>query len=164
MSPSIKDQFEKIKLTYQHKTPAKDRPDISNPQEAYHQLMRSWDQGEIDLIEEVKLLLLDRSSRLMSIYSLCRGGMDKDNLTLDPKVIYAAALIRKAHQIVLAQNYPGGVFDPSYLDNGQINQLSEGGFILDIPLIDYMVVTPDGYYSHLKDARKGFTQIPPSPQ
>ena len=30
--------------------------------------------GEIDLIEETKLLLLDRSNRLMSIYPLSKGG------------------------------------------------------------------------------------------
>ena len=160
MSTSITPQFEKVRLVYDNKIPAHQRLDMSTSDQAYQILMQDWDHGQLDLIEETKLLLLDRSSRLMSICPLSKGGMDGDNIVIDPKIVFTAALIRKAHQIIIVQNYPGGEFRPSFIDHGMVKQLSEGGFILDIPMIDYMVVTPQGYYSFIRDEERGFVQAP----
>lgn len=147
MTSSIKSEFEKVKLVYQNKVKAQDRPQTLDRGRLYQALLEDWDEGEIDLIQEVKLLLLDREGRVMSIYSLSKGGMDMDQPPLDPKVIFAAALTRRAHEFMLVQNYPGGEFKPSYLDYQQIAQIAKGGEILDLPLTDYMVITPEGYYS-----------------
>ena len=160
MSSSLTSQFEKITLTYSHQTPAHERPDASDPDQVYKLLIEGWAPGELDFIEEIKLLLLDRSGRLMSIYPLAKGGMDTDNLPHDPKVIFAAALVSKAHQIIIARNYPGGTFHPDYLDESMIEQLAMAGQILDLPMLDYMVVTPQGYYSHM---RGGSNQLAASP-
>ena len=47
MSPFIRKDFEKVKLVYEHKTPAKDRPDVSDLAKVYDILMQTWDRGKL---------------------------------------------------------------------------------------------------------------------
>ena len=47
MSPFLRKYFEKVKLVYEHKTTAKDRPDVSDPAKAYDILMQAWDRGKL---------------------------------------------------------------------------------------------------------------------
>jgi len=66
--------FEEVRLVYHNRTKAIDRPDVRNSEEAYEILLKNWDMGQIDLLEECKLLLLDNNMKLMSIASISKGG------------------------------------------------------------------------------------------
>jgi DNA repair protein RadC len=59
-----------IDIVYRRKINVKlsDRPKISTGADAYKVLFHYWDLEKIDLIEEFKVLFLNRSNRVLQIY------------------------------------------------------------------------------------------------
>ena len=123
-------RFEEVQLIYRNKTRAKDRVKIKCAAEAYSVLKRHWDQNQIELIEEVKMLLMDRDNSMMSIADISKGGMA--GVTVDAKVVFVTALKRRAHSIILAHNHPSGQLKPSRQDIQLTKRLVEAGQTLDL--------------------------------
>lgn len=66
-----------------------------------------------------------------------------------PREIYRVAIHRAvAGGIILAHNHPSGNLTPSDHDNELTRRIKAAGKILDIPLIDHVIFTDDGYYSY----------------
>ena len=146
---SLSTKFEEVKLVYHNKTRAADRPQVKSAWEAYKILRASWDMGQINLLEECKALLLDRKSRLMSIASISKGGMS--GTYIDPKIVFAIALKRRAHRIILAHNHPSGDLRPSDADIELTRELIVSGHALQLPLEDHLIITEDYYCSIFSD-------------
>lgn len=138
-------QFEEVKLTYQSKVKAKDRPKVTKPQDAYDILLKSWDKGQIEIIEECKALFLDRANRVMSIASISKGGFSET--LVDIRHVFAIALKRRAHGIILAHNHPSGSTKPSQADIKLTKLFMNAGELMRIPIEDHLIITPDEYYS-----------------
>lgn len=142
-------QFEEVQLVYRNKTPASQRPKIITPQDAYSILRRSWDLGQINLMEEAKMLMLDCQMGLMSIASISKGGLTET--IVDPRIVFSIALKRRAHRIVLAHNHPSGSLQPSYADIKLTQNFMKLGELLRIPVHDHLIVTEDSYCSLVSD-------------
>jgi len=56
------------------KIKASDRQQIKCSKDAFDIFMGSWDQDSIEHIEEFKLMLLNRSNKVLGISSLSKGG------------------------------------------------------------------------------------------
>ncbi len=95
--------------------------------------------------EEFWLLLLDRGLRLMDTVRVSSGGMH--GTVADPKLIFKAALDRRASAMILCHNHPSGQLRPSEEDIRLTKKLSEGGRLLEIAVQDHLIVTGNGYYS-----------------
>jgi DNA repair protein RadC len=67
---------------------------------------------------------------------------------VDPREVFATALIARASAIVLAHNHPSGDPEPSAQDVALTAQLSESGRLLGIKVLDHVVVG-DGAYASL---------------
>ncbi|MFY0601646.1 MAG: JAB domain-containing protein [Cyclobacteriaceae bacterium] len=143
----IPSKVEEVRLVYQSKTRANERPKVSSPKEAFNILMKAWDMDQIELLEECKVLLLDRSLRLMSVASISKGGVA--GTFVDPKIIFAMALKRRATGIILAHNHPSGNLKPSSVDIQLTRKFRAAGMILDIKVEDHLIVTPDRQYTSL---------------
>jgi DNA repair protein RadC len=63
-----------VKLIYRTKVKASDRPQIKCSKDAFDILMETWDLDSIEHTEEFKLLLLNRSNKVLGISSLSKGG------------------------------------------------------------------------------------------
>ena len=150
----LSDQFEEVKLVYYNKVAAKDRLQITQPQDAANILHTHWDKGQIGLVEESKLLLLDTQMRLMSIANLSFGGMTAT--LIDPRMVFAIALKRRAHRIILAHNHPSGTLHPSQADLTLTENFTELGKMLNIRLEDHLILTEDGYYSMTNQEQGGY--------
>ena len=144
-------RFEEVKLVYYNKVKAAERPTISEPHDAFHILIRHWDHAQINLIEECKVLLLDNKNRLMSIAQVSKGGMT--NTAVDPRVIFATALKRRAHAMILAHNHPSGGLDPSKSDLKLTETIDQIGKMLKIRLLDHLIITQEGFRSISTDAQ-----------
>jgi len=144
-SINLKQTFEEVKLVYSNKTKAADRQLVNTSNLAYEVLFESWDQDQIDLLEEFKMLLLDRSGRLMSIASISKGGMA--GTIVDPKVIFSIALKRRAHSLIIAHNHPSQNLKPSAADVNITHKLKSIGKSLNLEILDHLIVSSDGYYS-----------------
>ena len=142
---SLSTKFEEVRLIYLNRTKAKDRPEVRSPDAAYKILLNSWDKNQINLVEECKILLLDRSLRLMSIASVSKGGLS--GTVVDPRVIFSIALKRRASSIILSHNHPSGNLKPSEADLKLTSNLMKSGKLLQIPLNDHLIITPESYCS-----------------
>jgi DNA repair protein RadC len=76
-------------------------------------LLSLWNPGLMDLLEEFKILLLNRAGRVIGCYEVSQGGFA--GTVADPKVRFAVALKSCASSIVLAHNHPSGNLKPNQI-------------------------------------------------
>ena len=99
-------------------------------------------EDTIEFFEEAYLLLLDRANRVMGWYKVSQGGMA--GTVIDPKIIFATALKARANSIIIAHNHPSGQLRPSQADKDLTNKLFAAGKALDLPLLDHLILAPEG--------------------
>ncbi|MEM1324943.1 MAG: JAB domain-containing protein [Bacteroidota bacterium] len=148
MSYKIPMQVSEIQLTYNTKVKAKDRPKITESSDAYWVLESNW-SDQIALLEEFNVLFLDRSNRVMGLCRLSKGGIN--GTVVDVRLAFAAALKARASSIILAHNHPSGNVNPSRQDIEITRKFAQAGKLLDIPVIDHIILTPDDNYYSMAD-------------
>ena len=134
-----------IELIYRRKVKASERPKVASSHDAYELFRENWDDLKINLLEEFKVLLLDRNNHCMGIYTLSSGGVS--GTYVDAKLIFAMALKARSCQIIVAHNHPSGNLKPSQPDIKMTRKLVEAGKFLDLPVYDHIILTDEGYYS-----------------
>lgn len=138
-------KVEEVKLIYKSKVKADHRPIAMHPEQAYDIFIEHWDADQIELLEEVKALFLDRKCRVMSIASISKGGYDA--ALVDLRHVFAIAIKRRANGIILAHNHPSHELKPSQSDIQLTKQFIEAGKVLNIPIHDHIIVTPSTFSS-----------------
>ena len=105
-----------IDLVYTRKVSTKlsDRPAVSSSADACAILRQNWNNSKLEMLEEFKVLLLNRANRVLGILSASSGGIT--GTVADPRLILIAALKAAACFIVLAHNHPSGSVNPSNQD------------------------------------------------
>jgi DNA repair protein RadC len=135
-----------VTIAYRPKFKASLRPQVTTAEHAYQILLSHWDKDTIELLEEFKVMLLNRHNKVLGVATISTGGLDKT--VVDPKVVFAVALKAKASSIILAHNHPSGNINASMIDTQVTNKLKQGGRLLDINVSDHLIITKDGYYSY----------------
>lgn len=134
-----------VELVYKSKVKASQRPVVSASKEVYEVLRRNWDENKIELVEQFKVLLLNKGNKVIGIYEASTGGVT--GTVADPKVIFIAALKAAAGSIILAHNHPSGNLKPSRADIELTKKIKFGGDLLDITVLDHLIITDEAYYS-----------------
>lgn len=134
-----------IELKYSVDYKITDRPKINSSEDAYTILMDQWDLGKISLLEEFKIILLNRGNRVLGITNISQGGVS--GTVADPKLIFGTALKAAASYLILVHNHPSGNLRPSTEDIRLTKKLAEGGKLLDIQVVDHLIVTKDAFFS-----------------
>jgi len=96
-------------------------------------------------VEQVYLLLLNRSNGLIKKQRVSQGGTTAS--VVDPKVVFRFALEQGAHSLILIHNHPSGNLQPSDADKRLTQRLQKVGIELEIPLVDHLIFTDQGYFS-----------------
>lgn len=138
-------QVTEIELLYRNKISASSRPKIRTSDEAYRMLLDNWDMDKIELQEQFKLLLLDRNNGCIGISTLSTGGISQ--CVVDLKLAFATAIKASASCMILSHNHPSGNTKPSEADKTITCRFNEVGKILDLPILDHLIITRDGYSS-----------------
>ncbi|MFB5946397.1 JAB domain-containing protein [Albibacterium profundi] len=138
-------QVSEINLTYQPKFKASERPQISSSKDAFDVLYNNWDLGKIQMLEQFKIILLNRANKVIGIFQVSSGGIA--GTVADPKLIFAVALKACASSIVLSHNHPSGNLKPSPQDVELTKKIVTAGNYLDIRVLDHVIVTKDSYFS-----------------
>lgn len=138
-------QVSEISVSYRPKFKASERPNISSSKDCYNILSQSWDCNKIELLEQFKIMLLNRANRVLGIYEVSSGGMA--GTVADPKLIFSIALKACATSIILAHNHPSGNLKPSQADINLTRKMKDGGNLLDIVVLDHLIITSESYYS-----------------
>ncbi len=95
--------------------------------------------------EEFWIVLLNRANKVINTLKISQGGVA--GTVIDPKIIMKAALDQLASSIILCHNHPSGNKQPSQQDISITKKLKEAGKVMDIPVLDHLIVTDNGYYS-----------------
>ena len=134
-----------VELVYKTKVKASERPHIRTSKECYDLLKQIWNKNRIDMLEEFKVLLLNRAGRVMGVYEASSGGIS--GTTADPRLILAAAIKSLAVSVILSHNHPSGNLIPSTADEQLTYKIKEAANFHDIKVADHIIITSEGYYS-----------------
>lgn len=140
-----------IKLSYSGKAKTSALPKVDCSSRVYEVFLQAWDRDRIEFVEDFKVMLLSRSNRVLGIVNISSGGTA--GTVVDIKLVFAAALKAVASSMILAHNHPSGVMMPSDQDIRMTKKLVEVGRMLDVPVLDHLIVSPDGYFSFSDDGR-----------
>lgn len=95
--------------------------------------------------EEFWILLLNRANTVMRALQVSTGGIA--GTAVDIKLIFKLAIDHLASSLILIHNHPSGQLVPSHADVLLTVQIKEAGRLLDMPVLDHMIFTDNGYYS-----------------
>lgn len=73
----------------------------------------------------------------------------KKSVPVEPMEVFSVAIQKRAVSIVLVHNHPSLELTPSEADFNITDQLIQTGRIVNIPVYDHLIITPDSYYSFL---------------
>lgn len=135
-----------VELIYKTKVKASERPKITCSKDAYKLFLETWDENKIELVEQFKVLLLNRGNRVLGIYEVSTGGIT--GTVADIRLIFAAALKANSIYIMLCHNHPSSNLTPSRADDQMTAKFKEAGKYLDITVLDHLIVSKEGYYSY----------------
>ena len=134
-----------IELVYRTKVKQSDRPRAISYAEAYKLFLETWDADQVEFVESFKIMLLDIRLRAIGILNISSGTTSL--AILEPKLIFAAAIRANAHSILLAHNHPSGDIQPSLADRKITEKLVQCGLLLEFPIRDHLIITPERYFS-----------------
>ena len=142
-----KDPWEvaEIQLSYKPKVKASQRPTVTNAADAYEVFRKYWNEDKIEFVEDFNVMILNRARRVLGIFNASSGG--RSGTVADPKVVFAGAIARAACSIIVAHNHPSGNTTPSEMDLRLTRKLKQGGELLDIPVLDHIIMSSEGYTS-----------------
>lgn len=95
--------------------------------------------------EEFYAVLLNRANEIIRCKQISIGGLS--GTVADGKVIFKAALDFGAHALILVHNHPSGQLKPSDADRNLTKKMVEFGKYIDLPVLDHLIFTDNGYFS-----------------
>lgn len=132
-----------VELNYVRREPT--RVKISSSRNAHKVFEQVWADGKMDLLEQFWVLFTNRANEVLACSLLTSGGIT--GTVVDLRILFATALKLNAVGIVIAHNHPSGQLLPSSQDISITKKIKSAGEMLDIPLLDHMIMTSEGYYS-----------------
>jgi DNA repair protein RadC len=147
LSLDVLNNVSEIDIVYKKKASCKisERPMISSSSVGYEICLHYWNLDKIDLLEEFKVLYLNRSNRVLQILPISQGGIT--GTVADPRLVIACALKVAACSIILAHNHPSCTLKPSKADEELTMKIKEAAKYFDLKVLDHLIVTSEGYYS-----------------
>jgi DNA repair protein RadC len=134
-----------VQLIYKTRIKASDRPKISDMDDAVRIFRQYWSRDRIEHVEEVKILLLNRSNKVLGIATISLGGISGS--VIDERIILQYAIKSNASAVILAHNHPSGNVEPSEADNRITTKLRNSLEMIGISLLDHIIITSDGHNS-----------------
>ena len=134
-----------IEISYVSDIKPSERPKITSQEDAYQLLIKTWDATKIELLEQFKVMLLNKANRVLGICTLTSGNVS--GTIADPKQIFVVALKANASLVIIAHNHPSGSLIPSVYDHDITKKIKAAGDFLDLRVIDHLIITTEGYFS-----------------
>jgi DNA repair protein RadC len=138
-------QVAEVELVYKSKVKPSERSLITSSRDAYDVIKLLWDEDKIDLMEQFKVLFMNRANRVLCLYNLSSGGIT--GTVADPRLIYAAALRINAVSLILCHNHPSGSLKPSTADIDLTRKIKMAGSYFDMKVFDHLIITSETYFS-----------------
>ena len=124
---------------------------LNNSESIFRMVLEHWNKDTIELQEEMKVVLLNRSNHLLGIYELSKGGMA--GTIVDVKLLLSVALKCAASNIIMIHNHPSGNLRPSKADIAITDKVKTATRQVDLLLLDHLIISKDWYYSFADDGK-----------
>ena len=95
--------------------------------------------------EEFWVVFLNNSNKVIHKEQLSKGGIT--GTVVDSRLLFKAALQHSATSLILIHNHPSGKLVPSEADIAITKKLKLAGIQLDIPVLDHIIISENGFYS-----------------
>lgn len=134
---------DEVQIAYKPKVKASQRPKITQSQDVYNLVKPTWEG--LEYFESFKVLFLNRANSVLGLTTISKGGIS--GTVADPKMIFQASLLANASAIILLHNHPSGNLQPSEADRLLTRKINQAGTFLEIPVLDHIIITEEGYFS-----------------
>jgi DNA repair protein RadC len=135
-----------MEITYKTRIKTSDLVKVSCSLDSYNYLKANcYNENTVGMREEFHVLLLNRANRITGHVKISEGGIA--GTVADSRLIFSTALKGLASALILSHNHPSGNTKPSEADIQLTKKLREAGFLLEIPVLDHLIVTPEAYLS-----------------
>ena len=104
--------------------------------------------------EHFKVIHLDSAGQVVFSSIVSKGLVNQ--APVHPREVFKEAIRRNASSIILAHNHPSGSLTPSEADLTITEKLVEAGKLLNIPVLDHVIVSSQGFVSLLESQRRLF--------
>ncbi|MBT7052158.1 MAG: DNA repair protein RadC [Desulfobacula sp.] len=141
-------ELSELENVYQYKH-EQEKIILNDPMKVFEQTkdLRNWiKEGFVVFYLNTDLSVISRE--IISIGTL-------NSCIIHPREIFRTAIARNSNSIIVAHNHPAGNTDPSTEDLKIKTQIKKAGEILQIPLLDHVIVSKQGYNS-IKDNKENF--------
>lgn len=122
-----------------------DAPAINNSEKSVQIFMKFWNENNIEIVEQMNVMFLNKANKPIGIYQHSKGGID--GTILDIEIISAMAVKSLAKAVIIAHNHPSGNTRPSDADKKMTRQLSNALELFHISLLDSLIITKENYFS-----------------
>jgi len=95
--------------------------------------------------EHFRVILLNVKKEVIGSETVSVGGIS--STTAAPREVFASAVKKSAHAVIVAHNHPSGDPNPSDADLDLTRRLAEAGHVLGIELLDHIIIGDGCFYS-----------------
>ena len=134
-----------VNLSYKPKVKLSLLPTVDTSTIAYEVLKYNWNADRLNMVEEFKVMFLNRCNKAIGIYHVSTGGIT--GTVADPRLILIAALKMNAVSMIVSHNHPSGALKPRRADEDLTQKIKSAATFLDIKLLDHIIITDEGFYS-----------------
>ena len=142
---SVLNTVAEVQLIYKSKVKPSERPQIRSSKDCYEILKQTWDEDKIELVEQFKVMLLNKAQRVLGIYEMSTGGVA--GTVADTRLVFIAALKANACGVIISHNHPSGNLIPSRADEELTRKMKQAGMLIEIPVLDHIIMTSESYFS-----------------
>lgn len=96
-------------------------------------------------VEKFVVLTLDGAHQIIRTHTVTQGLVNQS--PIHPREALRPALEDRAVALILAHNHPSGSLTPSREDLAATRKLAEAAKIMGIPVLDHLILSPNGYVS-----------------
>lgn len=91
------------------------------------------------------MLCLDIKGQIIGVHEVSRGQIGE--ALVNPAEVFKRAILNNATHIIIARNSPSGIAEPSTHDIKTAERLADGGELLGVKVIDFIIIGDDEWYS-----------------
>ena len=132
-----------IEIKYSTRVKPSEMDKIVTSNEAYEILKKIY--PNLEHREYFYMLCLNRNNKVLGYSLISMGGLS--STVVDVRIIFQTALKASACSIILSHNHPSGNLTPSEADKDINKKIKEAGRLLDIPVLDHLILTPETFLS-----------------
>jgi DNA repair protein RadC len=132
-----------IEIKYSTRVKSSEMEKVVTSSDAYAVLKKIY--PSLEYREYFYMLCLNRNNKVLGYSLISMGGLT--GTIVDVRIIFQTALKASACSIILSHNHPSGNTMPSQADKDINSKIKEAGKLLDIPVLDHLIVTPESFLS-----------------